>query len=98
MDKWLAGFMKTTLSFPDELLTEVKHEAVRQHRKLKDLVPELVRLGLAAQRQAPAEAQCREAADAWLMEWKSIGKRLAAKAPRTGSLVATLEEDRGSRG
>ena len=90
--------MKTTLSFPDELLTDVKHEAVRQHRKLNDLVPELVRLGLAAQRQAPTGMQCREAADAWLTEWKSIGNRIAAKTPPTGSLVATLEADRGSRG
>lgn len=90
--------MKATLSFPDDLLTEVKHEAVRQHRKLNDLVPELVRLGLAMQRQAPAGLQCRETTEAWLTEWQSLGSRIAAKAVSPGSLVATLEADRGSRG
>ena len=89
--------MKTTLSFPDSLLTEVKHEAVRQHRRLNDLVPELVRLGLAAQRQAPTEMQCRETANAWLTEWQSLGSRVAKKAHQ-GSLVKTLEADRGRRG
>jgi len=38
--------MKTTLVFPDDLMTEVKIEAVRQHKKLKDFVPELVTAGL----------------------------------------------------
>jgi len=90
--------MKTTLSFPDDLLTEVKHEAVRQHRRLNDLVPELVRLGLTAQRQTPTGLQCRETANAWLTEWQSLGSRMTKKARATGSLVATLEADRASRG
>ena len=90
--------MKTTLSFPDSLLTEVKHEAVRQHRRLNDLVPELVRLGLVAQRQAPTGRQCRETADAWLAEWQSLGSRIAKNAREPGSLVKTLEAHRGSRG
>jgi hypothetical protein len=90
--------MKTTLSFPDDLMTEVKHEAVRQHRKLNELVPELVRLGLAAQRQAPAGSHCRETADAWLTGWQAAGARIAARKQPAGSLVATLEADRASRG
>ena len=90
--------MKTTLSFPDDLLTEVKYEAVRQHRKLNDLVPELVRLGLAAQRQTPTGMQCRETANAWLTEWQALGSRIAKKAPKAATLVATLEADRASRG
>ena len=97
MAKLLSGFMKTTLSFPDDLLTEVKHEAVRQHRKLNDLVPELVRAGLLAQRQAPTPMQCRETADAWLTEWRALGTRILKKKQPADSLVATLEADRGSR-
>ena len=90
--------MKTTLSFPDSLLTEVKHEAVRQHRRLNDLVPELVRLGLAAQRKAPTDLQCRETANTWLTEWQSLGSRVAKKVRQPGSFVKTLEADRGRRG
>ena len=91
--------MTPTLVFPDELMAEVKHEAIRQHRKLKDLVADLIRLGLDAQRRAPAaEAQCREEAAVWLTEWKSLGSRIESKKHKGESLVVRLEADRGSRG
>ena len=89
--------MKTTLIFPDELLIEVKHEAVRQQRKLKDLVPELVRLGLKAQRLDRGILD-KDDATAWLKQWQSLGKRMTAKMKSGDSLVAGLEADRGSRG
>jgi hypothetical protein len=43
--------MKTTLDLPDELMREIKVRAAREDRKLKDLVTELLRKGLAAQEQ-----------------------------------------------
>ena len=95
--------MKTTLLFPDDLLTEVKLEAVRQHRRLKDFVPELVRTGLEAQRRstggtAPSEGRQRKIADAWLKEWMTVGSRIEAKTRRKGSMIESLEADRASRG
>ncbi|MGE0057227.1 MAG: antitoxin, partial [Dehalococcoidia bacterium] len=41
--------MKTTLELPDDLMREIKVRAAREDRKLKDLVTELLRKGLAAQ-------------------------------------------------
>ena len=95
--------MKTTLLFPDDLLTEVKIEAVRQHRRLKDFVPELVRTGLEAQRRptgdtALSEGRRRKIADAWLKQWLAVGSRIESKKRRTGSMVESLEADRASRG
>ena len=40
--------MKTTLELPDELMSEVKIRAVHEHKKLKDIIAELLRKGLAA--------------------------------------------------
>lgn len=39
--------MKTTLELPDELIREVKLRAVREGRKLKEAVADLLRKGLA---------------------------------------------------
>jgi len=38
--------MKTTLDLPDELMRTVRIRAVRENRKLKDLVADLLRRGL----------------------------------------------------
>lgn len=96
--------MKTTLVFPDDLMTEVKIESVRRHRTLKDFVPELVRAGLAAQRQA-LECNAQDnvdrehsAANVWMMAWQELGQRIEAKSKGTDSSVALLEADRGTRG
>jgi hypothetical protein len=43
-----AGFMKTTLDLPQELVKEVKLRALNENRKLKDAMAELLRRGLAA--------------------------------------------------
>ncbi len=40
--------MKTTLDLPDALVKQVKLRAVREGRKLKELVADLLRKGLAA--------------------------------------------------
>lgn len=39
--------MKTTLELPDELMREIKIRAVRENRKLKDAIADLLRRGLA---------------------------------------------------
>ncbi len=40
--------MKTTLDLPDSLMRKIKIRAAREDRKLKDLIAELLGLGLAA--------------------------------------------------
>ncbi len=96
--------MKTTLVFPDDLMTEVKIESVRRHRTLKDFVPELVRAGLAVHRQTMEDAsqdtaaRHRAAASGWMTTWQELGKNIEAKSRGTISSVETLEADRGTRG
>jgi plasmid stability protein len=43
------GDMKTTLELPDALVKQVKLRAIRDGRKLKDAVADLLRKGLAAE-------------------------------------------------
>ena len=45
--------MKTTLDLPDALVKQVKLRALRDGRKLKDAVADLLRKGLAAVDQGP---------------------------------------------
>ena len=46
--------MKTTLELPDDLMRDIKLRAVRDNRKLKDAVADLLRQGLARE---PAATQ-----------------------------------------
>jgi hypothetical protein len=49
MDLWEYGTMKkTTLELPDALMQQVKLRAVRRHQKLKDVIAQLLELGMAA--------------------------------------------------
>ena len=41
------GFMRITLDLPDALMEQLKLRAIEQGRKLKDMVAELLRKGLA---------------------------------------------------
>jgi plasmid stability protein len=41
--------MKTTLELPDDLMRKIKIRAVNEDRRLKDVVAELLRRGLAAE-------------------------------------------------
>ena len=86
---------------PDDLMTEVKLEAVHRHRKLNDLVPELIRIGLATQqagRASTTAATHQQRAEAWLDNWQKLGTGLQNKAVSAKSCVALLEADRGTRG
>ncbi|MEO8084964.1 MAG: hypothetical protein ABI780_14165 [Ardenticatenales bacterium] len=88
--------MKTTLEFPDDLMIQVKIEAARRRRKLKELVPELVRAGLDAQRGAVvARSPADLAAGAqWLDDWLRLGAEWSAAAPARPSAREILEADR----
>lgn len=47
--------MKTTVELPDDLIRAIKIRAVSEGRKLKDLIPELLRRGLESE-DTPQEA------------------------------------------
>lgn len=49
--------MKTTLDLPQDLLREIKIRAVRDNRKLKDAVTDLLRRGLAREPVVPVRAR-----------------------------------------
>ena len=40
--------MKTTLDLPEDLMREVKIRAVHEHKKLKDIIAEMIRKGMSA--------------------------------------------------
>jgi plasmid stability protein len=52
--------MKTTLDLPDGLVKQVKLRAVREGRKLKDAVADLLRKGLACPNDNGPESQATE--------------------------------------
>lgn len=54
----MGAMKKTTLELPDALMHQVKLRAVRRHQKLKDVIAQLLELGMAA---APELDQPRRA-------------------------------------
>ena len=85
--------MKTTLDLPDELITEVKIEAAKQKKKLNQLVPELIRAGLSAQRQR--RPPNRQLLEKWLEDWVQLGQAATRDLPPGPTATEILAEDRG---
>ncbi len=50
---WYHGNMKTTLDLPDDLVREIKTRAVKENRKLKDAIADLLRRGLSQKTVEP---------------------------------------------
>jgi plasmid stability protein len=53
------GPMKTTLDLPDDVVRAVKMRAVEENRKLKDLIADLLRRGLAQEPRLPTVVRRR---------------------------------------
>jgi plasmid stability protein len=84
--------VKTTIDLPDDLVTEIKIEAARQHRKLNDLVPELLRDGLQVQR-LPSMAKVQDGRG-WLDAWLELGRAATAELPDHPTASELLAADR----
>jgi hypothetical protein len=56
---WQPGPVKTTIDLPDELMRTIKIRAIQENRKLKDMVADLLRRGLAAESGPPRVARER---------------------------------------
>jgi hypothetical protein len=63
-----AGFMEVSLDLPDDLLKEVKGRAVKENRKLSEVVAELLRKRLAA-----SEAEQAGLDRSWLKKDRTTG-------------------------
>lgn len=99
LESWFSGKMdpvKTTIEFPDELVTEIKIEAARQKKKLKELVPELVRAGLSAQRSV--KAPDAQSSTQWLEEWVRLGATATRERPVRPTATEILSSDRDRLG
>jgi len=83
--------VKTTLELPDELVVEIKVEAALRKKKLKELVPELLRAGLDARREASSPP---EAARRWLAEWVAEGREATAALPPSPTATEIVDADR----
>lgn len=86
--------MKTTVDLSDNLLTELKIIAAREHRRLRDVMEEVVTLGLRARRQAPGRDAEAAGADAWLSEWQALGQRIEERSTDPRSCVDILLSER----
>ena len=87
--------MKTTVEMSDSLLTELKIIAAREHRRLRDVMEEVVALGLRAREQpASNDAEARERAEVWLQEWRDLGRRIEEHSVDERSCVDVLLADR----
>ena len=51
--------MKTTLDLPDDVVRAVKIRAVQENRKLKDMIADLLRRGLAQEPRSPSAVRNR---------------------------------------
>ncbi len=88
--------MKTTVEFPDELMEEVKIEAARRRKKLKDLVPELVRAGLESHRknESTKRHMTPDEAAAWVVNLRAMGDEMQRHSQDPRTLVQILNDDR----
>jgi hypothetical protein len=87
--------MKTTVEMSDSLLTELKIIAAREHRRLRDVMEEIVALGLRAREQPVSDdAEARDRAEDWLREWRDLGRRIEENSVDERSYVAVLLADR----
>ncbi len=84
--------MKTTIDLPDDLVTEIKVEAARRRRTLKDLVPELLRTGLQAARAGRAPSA--DDSGSWVDAWVALGASTVAARPDGLTATQVLARDR----
>lgn len=82
--------MKTTLELPDDLMRRIKIRAVNEDRKLKDVIAELLRRGLAAEEESLTTGERRVSLP--LIRTKpAISPELEATAERVAQILD--EED-----
>jgi plasmid stability protein len=56
LESWKAGFMKLTLDLPEDMLRDLRIQAVNEGKTFKALMTELLRSGLATMQSAKGDA------------------------------------------
>ena len=87
--------MKTTLDLPDDLMREVKIRAVKENRKLKEAVAELLRRGLSQRRSEPRVRRRVALPIVECSHWARPGEEMT---PERVASVLLDEESEGRRG
>ena len=88
--------MKTTVDLPDDLMREVKIRAVRENRKLKEAMADLLRRGL-SQRKAGRTA-VRDRVTLPIIECSHEARPGKEMTPDRVARVLLEEESEGRRG
>jgi hypothetical protein len=88
------GTMKTTIEMSDSLVTELKVMAAREHRRLRDVMEEVVALGLRARREAQNRESSAARADTWLADWATLGQRVRDASVDSRTLVEIVIDER----
>jgi plasmid stability protein len=89
------GGMKTTLDLPDDLMREVKIRAVRENRKLKEAVADLLRRGLSQRR---SESKVRHRVALPIVECVHKARPGEEVTPERVAGILLEEESRAQRG
>jgi plasmid stability protein len=85
--------MKTTLELPDDLIREVKIRAVKENRKFKDEIADLLRRGLS---QRNSERKVRRRVTLPIVECSHEARRGGEMTPeRVASVMLEEESVRG---
>ena len=88
--------MKTTLDLPDEIVRAVKIRAVEENKRLKDMVAELLKRGLAREPGGPARVRRRLKLP--LVQCAHAARPEEEMTPERVAKVLLEEEARASRG
>lgn len=93
--------MKTTVDLPSELVREIKLRAVNEGRKLKEVVSDLLRFGLAkgnALANAPLPLKGKVALPLFSSSPKAPASEMSLEVLISLEQAAQLEEDHARRG
>lgn len=90
-ESWKAGFMKTTIDLPADLVKAMKLRALNEGRKLKDVAGEIFQKGLEATSRKSAPSPQKAA-----MKFPLFGKESDASVPKI-SITEALQMEQESQ-
>ena len=86
--------MKTTVELPDQVLAQVKQIAAREHRKLDEVMAELVAAGIESRVRVNIPAVQGLTAEQWLEAWLQLADALMEDGSAGPTARQWLDEDR----
>ena len=87
--------MKTTVELPDHLMVRLKVIAAEEHRRLREVMAEVISAGIEARGRRGHEASdALAAAEAWLQGWHDLGDRVRQTSADPRSLTEIVLSER----